>query len=278
MSELSVVVLAAGLGSRFGGDKQLAGIGPNGEAFLDYNIQGCLEAGVENVVMVVRSDIRGALEDHVAAQHENASGFVFVNQDEFGPSRAKPWGTAHAILAAREAVPGAFMVVNADDYYAAETFHMLREILDIGFEHQGGLLGFPLANTLPPEGAVTRGVCRVSDGYLVGIDETKGVHATAEGIFDGDGTELSPDTLVSLNLWGFPGAFMETLQQHWDAFYAEHADDPDAECLLPDAVGAALATGEFEFRVRPCESRWVGVTYADDLAAAREAFSAGRPD
>ena len=125
---------------------------------------------------------------------------------------------------------------------------------------------------------MTRGCCRVSDGYLAGIDETKGVHATTDGIFDGDGTELTPDTLVSLNLWGFPSAFMETLQQHWDAFYAAHADDPDAECLLPDAVGAALATGEFEFRVRPCESRWVGVTYADDLAAAREAFSAGRPD
>lgn len=278
MSDLSVVVLAAGLGSRFGGDKQLAAIGPNGETFLDYNIQGCLEAGVENVVMVVRSDIREALEDHVAAQHENSKSFTFVNQDEFGPARDKPWGTAHAVLAAKEAVRGAFMVVNADDYYAAETFHMLREILDIGFEHQGGLLGFPLANTLPPDGAVTRGLCRVSDGYLVGIDETKGVHATADGVFDGGGVELSAETLVSLNLWGFPQSFMQSLEQFWDAFYSEHADDPDAECLLPDAVGAVLATGEFEFRVRPCESRWVGVTYADDLAAAREAFSAGRPD
>ena len=272
------MVLAAGLGSRFGGDKQLAEIGPNGESFLDYNIAGCMEAGVSNVVMVVRSDIKDAVVAHVAKHHESAESFTYVCQDEFGPSRAKPWGTAHAVLAAREAVPGAFMVVNADDYYAAETFHMLREILDIGFEHQGGLLGFPLVNTLPPKGGVTRGICRVSDGYLTGIDETKGVHATAEGIFDGDGQELSPDTLVSLNLWGFPGAFMENLQQFWSDFHTQHADDPDAECLLPDAVGATIATGEFEFRVRPCESRWVGVTYADDLAAAQAAFTTGRPD
>jgi len=272
---LSVVILAAGLGSRFGGDKQLAAVGPRGEAFLDYTISGCQQAGINNIVLVVRSEIQAAIAEHVARFHEAADHFSYVCQDTFGPARPKPWGTAHAVLAASEAVPGAFVVANADDYYAPQAFLMLREILDMGFEDQGGLLGFALGNTLPAEGAVTRGLCQVTDGYLAGIVETKGIQRTPQGIVSGAGDQLDPETLVSLNFWGFPPSFMAGLEELWQAFYAAHQDSPDQEFLLPDAVAEMIAAKSMEFRVRPCDLKWMGVTYQADLAAAQQAFSQG---
>lgn len=272
---LSVVILAAGLGSRFGGDKQLAAVGPKGEAFLDYTISGCQKAGIDNIVLVVRSEIKEAIAAHVAKFHEAADQFTYVCQDTFGPARPKPWGTAHAVLSAKDAVPGAFIVANADDYYSPEAFLMLREILDIGFEDQGGLLGFALDNTLPAEGAVTRGLCQVSDGYLTEIVETKGIQRTSEGIVSGTGQKLDPETLVSLNFWGFPPKFMAGLEEFWQIFYAANQDSPDQECLLPDAVAEMIAAQTMEFRVRPCDMKWMGVTYQADLAAAQQAFSKG---
>jgi len=273
--ELSVVILAAGIGSRFGGNKQLAPVGPKGEAFLDYTISGCQEAGIDRVVLVVRSDIQAAVASHVAKFHQDAGQFSYVCQDTFGPSRQKPWGTAHAVLAAKDAVPGPFIVANADDYYSPQAFQMLREFWDVGFDDHGGLLGFALENTLPAEGAVTRGLCEVYDGYLTGIVETKGIQHTPSGIVSGSGEKLDPETLVSLNFWGFPRGFMASLENFWEAFYVLNEGDPDKECLLPDAVAAMIAVKDFEFRVRPCDLKWVGVTYQDDLAAAREVFGQG---
>ena len=283
---MSVVILAAGLGSRFGGDKQLAEVGPSGEAFLDYTIKGCQQAGITNIVLVVRGDLQAEVAEHVAQFHEGAEGFSYVRQDEFGPPRAKPWGTAHAVLAAREAVPGAFIVANADDYYAPEAFKMLREILDLQLDEQGGLLGFELEGTVPDRGQVSRGLCEVRDGYLVDIVETPGIHRIPEGIVSGAGELLDPETLVSLNFWGFPAGFMAVLGDFWDGFCAQHGvgdgagtgDASEVECFLPDAVAAAIADLQYEFRVRPCDLKWVGVTNQDDLDAARQIFSQGLAD
>lgn len=273
--QMSVVILAAGMGSRFGGNKQLAAVGPNGEAFLDYTIKGCQSVGIDRVVLVVRSDISDDIAAHVARFHPQSNRFIYVCQDTFGPSRQKPWGTAHAVLAAATELDGPFIVANADDFYSPAAFEMLREILDVGFEDQGGLLGFSLDNTVPASGAVTRGLCEVSDGYLVGITETKGIERAASEIVSGSGEVLDPETLVSMNFWGFPLGFLDSLRKSWETFHAKHKDDPDAECLLPDVVASAISAQEFEFRVRPCDLKWVGVTYQGDLDFVRQALERG---
>lgn len=344
MADLSVLILAAGAGSRFGGNKQLASVGPNGETFLDYTIMGCQQVGIGGsaggaeedgagggsvegrgagksggtgkIVLVVRSDIIDDMTSHLEQMHDKTDSFVLVCQDTFGPPRDKPWGTAHAVLCAREEIAGPFIVANADDYYAPQAFQMLKELLeesvapgDLSAQPPvapaatpGGsavapgtpadaldaqaaylpaaLLGFELGNTLPASGAVTRGVCHVSDGYLQEIVETKGISRTPEGIFDEAGEQLSPETLVSLNLWGFDNTFFELLSRHWDNFLSapvaasgdSAADNASRECLLPDAVAQAMASRELAVKVRRCDSRWIGVTFKDDLQAAQEAF------
>ncbi len=266
----TLVVMAAGLGSRFGGTKQLARVGPDGEAFCDFAIADATAAGIDRVVMVVRSDIVDDVRRHVGARHGDLE-VRYVCQDRHGPPRAKPWGTGHAVLVAADEVPGPFLVCNADDYYGRRTFDLLASgLADLGPD-RARLAGFRLDRTLPASGEVSRGVCRVSAGRLTGLVEHHGIGRRADGTITATdpAVTLAPDTVVSMNVWAFAPTMFEHLAAGFERFVADHADDPGAEFLLPAVVDEARHRGRLEVEVVATDATWVGVTNPDDLDTAR---------
>ena len=259
----TLVVMAAGLGSRFGGTKQLAQVGPNGEAFLDFAIADARAAGANRVVLIVRSDIEADVHAHFEARGGLPADLEVANvrQDEHGPARAKPWGTAHAVLSAAEAVTGLFVVCNADDYYGPTAYASLARAIEGMADDEAWLCGYRLDHTLPKEGTVTRGVCQVDGNRLTGIVEQEGISRA-----DND---LPEDTIVSMNLWAFSPAFLDALQDGFTRFLEEHRHNPTAEFLLPHAVANEMDKGALTVRVVTTQETWIGVTNPEDLQTAR---------
>jgi len=282
-AETSLLLLAGGLGSRFGGTKQLAAVGPDGAAILDHSIREARAAGVERIVVVGRSDLDADLRNHLAAQHPDLEP-VIVHQDAFGPTRAKPWGTGHAVASAFSAVDGPVVVLNADDHYGPTGIARVVTTLDAGPGDSGGgvpraaMLGFRLGRTLPAAGRVSRGVCAVDDGgHLVGLVETHGIERVPDGddirAADPAGT-LDGDTPVSMNIWGLPIEAVEALADQWLDFHAVHADSDTEEFLLPVALEEQRRTGRLMVDVLDTDEDWIGITNRDDLEVARAAFAA----
>lgn len=262
--------MAAGLGSRFGGTKQLEAISAQGEAFLDFSITDAVAAGCERVVLIVRSEIDAAVRKHVVPRHPGVD-IRFVRQDESGPARAKPWGTGHAVLTAAREVDGPFIVCNADDYYGQQTYEAVAPMAADLAPDRALLAGFRLDRTLPDHGEVSRGVCSVDGLELVSLVETHGIGRRADGSItatDPPGI-LAPDTVASMNFWAFPHRVFDDLGSGFDDFLHTHLDDPRAEYLLPSVVHDLRAAGELTVGVVPTEEAWVGVTNPDDLAVAR---------
>ena len=276
----TLVVMAAGIGRRFGGDKQLVEVGPNGEAFLDYAIDGAVRAGASKVVLVVRSGIEAILRAHVDDRHRSIQSagieFAYVRQDEHGPPRAKPWGTAHAVTAATGEVSGPFVVCNADDYYGPGALRTLAAAAAELGDDEACLCGYGLERTLSATGTVSRGVCRVSGDRLVGIVEHHGVARRPDGTIAAvePPAELSDETIVSTNLWAFPSAALDWIGASFERFLAEHRDDADTECLLPTVVAERMAERALSVRVVSTTEPWIGVTNPDDLEVARAALAA----
>jgi NDP-sugar pyrophosphorylase family protein len=272
---LSLVIMAAGLGSRFGGTKQLVEVGPNNEAFLDFAIADGRAAGCSQIVLIIRTDIEEDVRAHLERQHGSADDFVLVRQDDLGPPRDKPWGTAHAVLSTADVVDGAFIVVNADDYYGPSSFQLAADALDGGDEQTGALVAFQLAKTLPAEGSVSRGVCAVDQGMLTSITETHGIarNDTGQIVSEDPEGELADDTLVSMNMFGFQQGLFAHLQSQWDEFYATNADEPKTEYLLPDVVDRLRSEGEMHVVVPESREEWIGVTNPHDLEVARQRLS-----
>ena len=266
----TLLIMAAGLGSRFGGTKQLAEVGPNGEAFLDFAIRESRAAGVGDICLIVRTDIVDDVKNHLRRFHDDADDFSYVMQDTFGPSRAKPWGTSHAILAANEAIAGPFIPVNADDYYGPASYQLVVD--GLAANPEGGVLaGFELGNTLPAVGAVSRGICDVHDGNLAGIVETHGIARGDDGVIrDEDGNELADDTPCSMNIWGFPRRFMDDLAAEWPEWFAENGEAEKSEFLLPSSVANSMANGGLVVSAPTTPERWIGVTNPDDLKVAQD--------
>lgn len=270
--DLSLVIMAAGLGSRFGGTKQLVEVGPNGEAFLDFAIKDARAAGCRQVVLIIRTDIEDDVKAHLERQYGSLDGFVFVRQDEFGPQRDKPWGTAHAVLSTKDAVTGSFIVVNADDYYGPSSYQLAADALDGADDKTAALVAFQLAKTLPTEGAVSRGVCAVSGNFLESITETHGIARADDGVIrseDPEG-ELADDTMVSMNMFAFSQSLFGHLQSQWDEFYEKFSEEPKTEYLLPDVVDRLRHEGELSVKVPVSTEEWIGVTNPNDLDPARE--------
>ena len=265
--------MAAGLGSRFGGVKQLAIVGPSGEAILDYSISDAQAAGFGPTVLIVRSDIEDDVRAHLEKVHGVDADFRFVRQDEFGPPRAKPWGTLHAILSAAEALDRPFAVINADDYYGAGSFR--RAALDLLDSAPGRAtnIAFNLGNTVPSAGSVTRGICTVTDGRLIDIVETEECERRPDGTLWAAGHEVSEDTPASMNIWTFHHSVLDDFAERWQAFLRVRADDPKAECQLPTVVAELMADGRIEVEVTSSTERWIGITNPDDLDSARAALA-----
>jgi len=292
VSHPTLVVLAAGMGSRYGGLKQIDPVGPGGATLLDYSIFDAVRGGFGEVIFVIRRDIEDAFVAGVGARYEGAPGvtvrYAFQQLDDLPdgydlpPGREKPWGTGHAVLAARELIDGPLAVINADDFYGARAFEILAAHLRQPGDRYA-MVGYRLRDTLSTHGTVTRGVCRTDGDYLLGIDEISGIGRHGEGATypDGAGGErlLSGDETVSMNFWGFPAGVVAHLKVGLSAFLDENIDNPAAEYLLPEVVDGLIAGGAARVRVLPGGGPWFGVTYKEDregvVRSIRELIDAG---
>jgi len=259
----ALVVLAAGLGSRFGGDKQTTPLGPGGAALMEYSIFDALRSGFGSAVIVVRAGMLDSVQKMFNARPRGGAPVTCVVQP-LEPGRRKPWGTAHAVLAAAAAVDGPFAVANADDLYGRESFETLAAFLQRARGSQPpefAIAGFPMGDTLSDAGPVNRAVCETgAGGRLTSIVERTGLtreRVAAEGL---------GDALVSMNLWGFTHDVFAGLQKTFDGFRRAHAADPAAELYLPEAIRALMGSGGARVRVLRAGGRWCGVTYAADTA------------
>ena len=267
----SLVLMAAGLGSRFGGTKQLVPVGKNGETLLDFTIQDALRVGMTDVVIIVRSEIVNDMKSHVERLHPEGLDFRFVLQDRYGPARAKPWGTTHAVISASEAVEGPFILANADDYYGPSSIEVASEQLPNLDEQSATLITFELNKTLSSSGPVTRGVCDVQNGLLAEVIETEGLfyNESNNEIACVEGNILKPDTPVSMNLWCFHPSILSSLQSLWEEFLEENSHSEIAECLLPVCISTLMDRQDFQVSTVPSQEEWTGLTNPDDLELVR---------
>lgn len=285
----ALVIMAAGIGSRFGGGiKQLEPVGPHGEIIMDYSIHDAIEAGFDKIVFIIRRDIeadfREVIGDRIgkvcqARGVEVAYAFQSLEAIPEGNTvpegRTKPWGTGQAVLAAKELVDTPFAVINADDYYGKEAFVKLHDFLCR--EGEGNaycMAGFILKNTLSDNGGVTRGVCKVDGkGFLTDVVETSNIIKTADGA-EVDGVAIDPESFVSMNMWGLRPEFMAVLEEGFKTFFQTTVKEKPlkAEYLLPIYIGQLLREGKVSVQVLETQDKWFGVTYREDKPAVVESF------
>ena len=258
--------MAAGRGSRFGGMKQVAGLGPSEESLFDFAVYDAIKAGFDDAVFVVSEESREAVEKHVAAGLGRHVDVRYVLQA--AGDRPKPWGTGQAVLCACAEVSGPFGVINADDFYGRRSYELLAaELAKSHDDHVA--VGFRLRDTLSTHGGVSRGLCIVEDGYLTGIQELHNVVAENGTVRSDEIAELTGDEAVSVNLWGFRPSFCDVLQVEFDRFRQRVGDDPKAEFLIGDGVEALPNHGSARVRVVPTPERFLGVTYQKDVEGVR---------
>ncbi len=279
----TLVILAAGIGSRFGGGiKQLEPVDDHGHIIIDYSIHDAIAAGFNRIVFIIRHDIEkdfreviGNRVEKVCDAHKVEVAYAFQELSdvpdftgkEKTEGRSKPWGTGHAVLACDGLLDSPFCVINADDYYGKEGFVKAAHFLD---QEQYGLVGYVLKNTLSDNGGVTRGICSVRDGKLIGIKETKNIIKTAAGA-EADGCALDTESLVSMNFWCYPLQFMDVLKKGFPVFLENLSDPMKDEYLLPIIADGMLKEG-VAFTVLSSHDRWFGVTYKEDKPAVVNSF------
>ncbi|MBQ7062512.1 MAG: nucleotidyltransferase [Bacteroidales bacterium] len=276
----TLLVLAAGMGSRYGGLKQMDGVGPNGEIIMDYSIEDAIRAGFGKVVFVIRHSFEQEFKAKINAEHFGgriAVEYVFQELDMLPEGftvpegREKPWGTNHAILMAKEAIHEPFAVINADDFYGRDAFQVMGDYLRTEADAKGKycMVGYRLENTLSENGTVSRGVCETSaDGYLVGMTERTSIGRTENGIAykDADGSmhPLEADATVSMNLFGFTPDYFAESEKLFVEFLKERGQEMKSEYYIPFAVNTFLHNGYATMRVLKTTAQWFGVTYKED--------------
>ena len=275
----TLLILAAGMGSRYGGLKQLDQMGPNGETILDYSVKYAAQAGYGKVVLVIRRSMEADFQEYILPRYKNVIPVEYVFQEldmlpagfSVNPERVKPYGTAHAILVAKDAIQEPFTVINADDFYGKEPFQILGDYLrDVTANDPAAfaMVGYRLDKTLSENGTVSRGVCQVDgNGYLTTVKEMRKIARTADGIQndeDGVVTPLTGEEPVSMNFWGFSPRFFDRLESMFSQFLKDNEGNIKAEFPIPDAVSAVMASGDAKVRVLHTTADWFGVTYAED--------------
>jgi hypothetical protein len=285
MTSPTLLVLAAGMGSRYGGLKQIDPVGPGGETILDYSAYDALRAGFGKLVFVIRRDIEQAFRQEVGARLEKriAVEYVFQELDALPPGvavpagRTKPWGTTHAILVAHSVVHEPFAVINADDFYGAGGFLVLARHLTSGTEDYA-MVGFLLNNTLSEFGTVSRGVCRMDDdNFLQGVVEftkiaREGDHARNTDSLGGV-TELTGNEVVSMNMWGFTPRIFGQLREDFEDFLVRNGSDMTSESFIPSTVSSLIEAGRARVKVLRTEDSWFGITYREDHRHVVESIS-----
>lgn len=274
----TLLVLAAGMGSRYGGNKQLDEVGPSGETIIDYSIYDAIRAGFGKIVFVIRRDIEEQVRERFVEKLRDKIEVTYVFQEitnlpegvKVAPDRAKPWGTSHAILVTRSKINEPFGVINADDYYGVESFKILHDFLVNDKDPNCySIIGYKLGNTLSDHGHVNRGVCRVSpDGLLQNIVETKQIEKTHNGAkapaHDGKDQIFTGNEVVSMNLWGFKPSCYDFLGKEFRNFIDRHGMDLKSELDIPTSVDKFVKSGEIKIKILSTNERWFGVTYRED--------------
>ncbi len=281
----TLLVLAAGMGSRYGGIKQIDSVGAHGETLLDYGVYDAKKSGFEKVIFMIRKDIekdfRERLFDRIA-QNMDAS-YLFQNKDsllteeqkQLSCNRKKPWGTIHAVLCAKDAIKEPFAVINADDYYGRESFFILAQHL--GSLKQGSrehaMVGYVLDHTMSRSGTVSRAICNVKDGYLIDMEEHTKIGYVGEQVVShresGD-LHLTGKEWVSMNFFGFAPSAFESFSSYWDAFIQKNIRDEKAECYLPNGASNIVTKNEGKIRFYTTQESWFGMTYSEDRENVKE--------
>ena len=293
MKKTTLVIMAAGMGSRFGkGIKQLAPVGPSGEIIMDYSIHDALEAGFDKIVFIIRKDIEADFREVIGNRIEKIADVAYAYQEldklpegfEKPADRTKPFGTGHAVLCTKGLIDGPFAVINADDYYGKEAFVKVHDFLveehDASEKLQFCMAGFILGNTLSDNGSVTRGVCQVSEeGYLVKVVETGGLIKTEDGAGiqkkDGSVEPIDAGVHVSMNMWGFSVEMIDILEENFVEFLKSIPEgDIKKEYLLPTIVDDQIQSGKANVTVLETKDKWFGVTYKEDKQIVIDSFRA----
>ena len=292
MKNTALVIMAAGIGSRFGGGiKQLEPVGPNGEIIMDYSIHDAMEAGFNKVIFIIRRDLEKDFKEIIGHRIEKLLPVEYAYQEledlpagyEVTPGRTKPWGTGQAVLSVKGMVDGPFLVINADDYYGQEGFRRIHDYMAEHMDSQSEIYdicmgGFVLSNTLSDNGTVTRGVCQVDEnGYLTNVTETyniqmkeDGLHATDES---GAPVTISPSQPVSMNMWGLPASFVHELEKGFPVFLDNLKEcDIKSEYLLPKIIDNLVQNKKARVTVLDTPDKWFGVTYREDKQAVADAI------
>ena len=291
----SLVIMAAGIGSRFGGGiKQLEPVGPNGEIIMDYSIHDAMEAGFDKIIFIIRHDIEkdfreviGDRIEKICARKNVEVCYAFQDLSDIPEGftvpegRTKPWGTGQAVLACKDLIKEPFIVINADDYYGKEAFVKIHDFLQ-GYTPEKSnefcMAGFILKNTLSENGGVTRGICQLDEnGYLTGVNETSNIVKTADGAaVDADGTLTPVDAMsyVSMNMWGLTPDFLRLLEEGFVEFFQKEVplNPLKAEYLIPTFIGQLLEQDKLSVKVLRTDDTWYGMTYKEDVPAVKESF------
>ncbi|MDR1956896.1 MAG: hypothetical protein LBQ30_08590 [Treponema sp.] len=278
-----LVVLAAGMGSRYGGLKQMDSIGPHGEVLLDFSVFDALRAGFEKVIFIIRHDFEADFEKVILSRMKGIKYDIAYQElsslippdlaaESKRDGRTKPWGTVHALLCAESKIDAPFAIINADDFYGREAFEVMGDYLKTCEITEGSIVPYMLEKTLSPKGTVTRGVCEVSNGYLTAVDELMAI-AKTDGVIYNTGENglkraLASDTPVSMNFWGFPAAIFPALKRYFEEFLREAGKELKSECYLPRAADWLIKNDFLRFRVLKADSEWFGITYKEDREMA----------
>lgn len=282
----TLFILAAGMGSRYGGLKQLDPLGPGGATIMDYSVYDAIRAGFGKIVFVIRHDFEDDFRKKVAAKYEGKVPVEIVFQDidnipegyTRNPERTKPWGTNHAVMMGAEVIKEPFAVINADDYYGPESFRLLADFLKNAEGKKGEycMVGFKIENTLSENGGVSRGLCEVSaDGYLTGVEECHNIRKEGEKLLqtrDGVDCDFPMGASVSMNMWGFTPDYFDYSMREFRKFLDKNQGELKAEFYIPTVVNTMIDNGEATLRVMQTPDKWFGVTYAADRDATVARF------
>lgn len=286
----TLFILAAGMGSRYGGLKQLDGLGPSGETIMDYSVFDALRAGFGKIVFVIRHDFEDEFRKKIISKYENHVPVEVVFQDinnvpaeyaaKVDPERTKPWGTNHAVMMGADVIKEPFAVINADDYYGPDSFKVLADFLRSveGKKNEYCMVGFMIKNTLSENGGVSRGHCQVDEnGYLTGVNECHEIQYKDGRLIyrkpDGEMGDFPEDAVVSMNMWGFTPDYFDYSMDAFRKFLAEHGGELKSEFYIPSVVNDLIANHTITLKVEPTTSKWFGVTFAADRPATVENFA-----
>lgn len=292
MTKPTLLVLAAGMGSRYGGLKQLDGVGPSGETIMDYSVYDAIQAGFGEVVFVVRKHFRSDFEESIRSRYGDAVKFNFVEQEfdnipvgfKLNPERAKPWGTGHAVMMAAHAITTPFAVINADDYYGQDSFKILADFLRsvAGKSGEYAMVGFQTANTLSEAGKVSRGICSANEESLLSTveehhniiaEEINGEIRIMGDNSSGERVEIDKSAPVSMNMWGFTPDYFTMSDQLFIEFLNKNLNHLTAEFYIPFVVNRLISSGKANCKVLSTPDKWFGVTFREDREKVVDSLS-----